>query len=158
MVKATKQPPNMQSSVSRSCTTDTIHLKTHRLFLTNASLIPVPIANVHQVWLCILTRAWDRKPMWILWSYWWIITSKMLSVIEVSYHGLYQFEPEIIKAFAMVWVSCIIEHMAAQFFSCAAQRDFRISNTSCMLTHKHSRWDCQANAKREQMLNNNASN
>ena len=45
-----------------------------------------------------------------------IITNKMQSVIEVSYHGLYQFKFEIIKAFAMVWVSCVAERMAAQFF------------------------------------------
>ena len=119
--------------------------KTHRLFPTNASLVTVPVANVHQVCLCILTRS-EKMPMWILRNFWWIITNNMQSVIEVSYQNL-----NLKSSRYLPWFWCFVLPCARHNFSVVRlKRSFRISNASCILTHEHSRRDCRANAKWEQ--------
>ena len=111
--------------------------------------------------LCILTHTKIENPRASYETVDEINTNKMQSVIEVSYHGLYQFEFEIIKAFAMVWVSCvaerIAERMAAHFFSCAAQT--RLPDLQCIM-HINTRTftsGLPSQCHKRTMLNNNPS-
>ena len=140
----------MQSSISKSCTTYTIHLKTIDCFWQTrvCFLFQSPMftrcdcASWHAPEIedpCESYEIFDES-------------SQARCNLQSRYPTMACISSSLKSSRHLPWFGCLalLSTWRHSFSAVRLKRDFQISSTSCMWTHKHSRWDCQTNAKREQ--------